>query len=140
MYLKKLPEDLLNKTAIAEIIRVKDDEDKTIEFSLPRTQSVRVFAIGEGQAGAMFDYGWIESAGRWKASLGDESAETLRMPGAQERIAKLIRLSRCQPGSTSCDTSLTTRIRLIIGTASHRRLISGGLRSTHRKAEHQSVL
>src|SRR6185503_2407202 len=61
MYLKKLPEDLLKKTAIAEIIRVKDDEDKTVEFSLPRTQSVRIFAIGEGQSGAMFDYGWIES-------------------------------------------------------------------------------
>jgi CubicO group peptidase (beta-lactamase class C family) len=61
MYLKKLPEDLLKKTAIAEIIRVKDDEDKTVEFSLPRTQSVRIFAIGEGQGGAMFDYGWIES-------------------------------------------------------------------------------
>jgi CubicO group peptidase (beta-lactamase class C family) len=62
MYLKSLPDDLAKKRAIAEITRVADNEDKTVEFSLPRTQSVRVFAIGEGQSGAMFDYGWIESA------------------------------------------------------------------------------
>ena len=61
LYLKALPEDLTKLHLIAQIVRVGDSEDKTVEFTLPREQSVRVFSIGEGQGGEMFDYGWIES-------------------------------------------------------------------------------
>ena len=39
-----------------------DNEDKTVSFNLPCTRQVRIFSIGEGQAGQMFDYGWIENA------------------------------------------------------------------------------
>jgi len=49
-------------TVVAEIKGVLDNEDKTVAFSLPRDQEVRIFSIGEGQAGEMFDWGWIENA------------------------------------------------------------------------------
>lgn len=82
MYLKSLPDDLSKKTAVAEIIRVKDDENKTVEFTLPRTQGVRVFAIGEGQAEAMFDYGWIESAEDGKVVWEMKAQSTAHAGGA----------------------------------------------------------
>ena len=60
LYSKPMPDDLVKLPVIAQIIQVLDNEDKTQSFSLPSSQEVRIFAIGEGQAGEMFDYGWIE--------------------------------------------------------------------------------
>ena len=45
---------------IAQIVQVLDNEDKSVAFSLAKNEEVRIFAIGEGQPGEMFDYGWIE--------------------------------------------------------------------------------
>ncbi|MGI9064822.1 MAG: serine hydrolase [Pyrinomonadaceae bacterium] len=61
LFSKPMPEDLAKLPVIAQIVRVLDNEDKSLAFSLPSSQQVRVFAIGEGQAGEMFDYGWIEN-------------------------------------------------------------------------------
>lgn len=61
LFSKPMPEDLMKLPVIAEIVRVLDDEDKTVTFNLPSSQEVRIFAIGEGQGGQMFDYGWIEN-------------------------------------------------------------------------------
>ena len=61
LYSKPLPEDLAKLPVIAQIAQVLDNEDKSVAFSLPDSQEVRIFAIGEGQAGQMFDYGWIEN-------------------------------------------------------------------------------
>jgi CubicO group peptidase (beta-lactamase class C family) len=60
LFAKGLPDDLASKKAIAEIVRVRDNADQTSEFTLSQEQLVRVYAIGEGQTGEMFDYGWIE--------------------------------------------------------------------------------
>lgn len=62
LFSKPLPEDLATLPVVAQIVRVLDNEDKSVAFSLSAGQEVRVFAIGEGQAGGMFDYGWIEDA------------------------------------------------------------------------------
>lgn len=62
LYSKGLPDDLMSKKAIAEIVRVNDNADKTAAFSVVTEQSFRVFAIGEGQSGEMFDFGWIEDS------------------------------------------------------------------------------
>ena len=62
VFSKPMPEDLAKMSVVAEIVRVLDNEDKTVMFNLTRTQQVRIFSIGEGQAGQMFDYGWIENA------------------------------------------------------------------------------
>ena len=60
LYSKPLPDDLLKLPVIAQIVQVLDKEDKSVAFSLPGSQELRIYAIGEGQAGEMFDYGWIE--------------------------------------------------------------------------------
>jgi len=60
IYSKPMPDDLLKLPVIAHIVQVLDKEDKSVAFSLASSQDVRIFAIGEGQAGEMFDYGWIE--------------------------------------------------------------------------------
>jgi CubicO group peptidase (beta-lactamase class C family) len=61
LFSKPMPEDLAKLQAIAQIVQVLDNEDKSVAFSLPSSQEVRIFAIGEGQGGQMFDYGWIEN-------------------------------------------------------------------------------
>jgi CubicO group peptidase (beta-lactamase class C family) len=82
LYAMELPGDLASKKAIAEIVRVKDNSDQTAEFTLPQEQSVRVFAIGEGQTGEMFDYGWIENADTGKRVWEMKQPETKPAGGA----------------------------------------------------------
>lgn len=60
LFSKPLPDDLVKLPVVAQIVQVVNKEDKTLPFSLPSSQDVRIFAIGEGQNGEMFDYGWIE--------------------------------------------------------------------------------
>jgi CubicO group peptidase (beta-lactamase class C family) len=60
LYSKPLPESLTRLTVLAEISKVLDNEDKTVAFNLPSNQQVRIFAVGEAEAGQMYDYGWIE--------------------------------------------------------------------------------
>ena len=60
LYSKPMPDDLLKLPVIAQIVQVLDNEDKSVAFNLASSQDVRIFAIGEGQPGEMFDYGWIE--------------------------------------------------------------------------------
>jgi hypothetical protein len=60
LFSQPLPEDLVKLPVIAQIVQVVNKEDKTVPFSLPSSQEVRIFAIGEGQGGEMSDYGWIE--------------------------------------------------------------------------------
>jgi len=51
-----------DKSIIAQIVRVEDNANRSVQFSLERTSRVRIYAIGEGQKGEMYDYGWIEDA------------------------------------------------------------------------------
>lgn len=60
LYSKPMPDDLAKLPVIAQIVQVLDNEDKNVTFTLASSQEVRIFAIGEGQPGEMFDYGWIE--------------------------------------------------------------------------------
>jgi CubicO group peptidase (beta-lactamase class C family) len=60
LYSKPMPTDLVKLPVIAQIVQVLDNEDKSVAFTLAGSQNVRIFAIGEGDGGKMFDYGWIE--------------------------------------------------------------------------------
>jgi hypothetical protein len=51
-----------DKSIIAQIVRVGDNADRSVRFSLDRTTRIRIYAIGEAQNREMFDYGWIEDA------------------------------------------------------------------------------
>ncbi|MEW5875274.1 MAG: hypothetical protein AB1752_08855, partial [Candidatus Zixiibacteriota bacterium] len=46
--------------AIAAILDVRDDEERSEDFSLTSPTRVRIHAVGEGTRGGMVDYGWIE--------------------------------------------------------------------------------
>jgi len=82
IYAKPMPADLTKMTVVAEIKGVLDNEDKTVAFSLPRDQEVRIFSIGEGQAGEMFDWGWIENADKGTAVWEMKEPKTTHAGGA----------------------------------------------------------
>lgn len=45
---------------VVEMVRVRDDERRREPFRIDKPTRVRVYALGEGRDGEMFDYGWIE--------------------------------------------------------------------------------
>jgi hypothetical protein len=49
-----------NKAILAKITRVRNDENIRETFSLDDNGTVRIYALGEGTRGRMYDYGWIE--------------------------------------------------------------------------------
>ncbi len=82
LYLKPLPEELAKKVPIAQLTGVADNEDKVVEFTLPRETRVRVFTQGEGDGGRMFDYGWIENAETRQTVWEMKAPETVHAGGA----------------------------------------------------------
>ncbi|HTX17574.1 MAG TPA: hypothetical protein VMG34_02850 [Bacteroidota bacterium] len=55
-------EDVAPRNAIVEITKVRDKEFKSKGFSLKHGIDVRILAIGEGDDGTMYDYGWLLDA------------------------------------------------------------------------------
>jgi hypothetical protein len=47
-------------TMVAELVRIGDGEKARTPFRLERETKLRIYALGEGNSGQMFDYGWIE--------------------------------------------------------------------------------
>lgn len=50
------------ENAIVEFSRVRDDEFLSKGFTLKEPMTVRIYALGEGRDGDMFDYGWLVDA------------------------------------------------------------------------------
>ena len=46
---------------VARLVRMGDDENARASFQLPGRTRLRIYALGEGHDGEMFDYGWIEN-------------------------------------------------------------------------------
>jgi CubicO group peptidase (beta-lactamase class C family) len=82
VYSKPMPEDLAKREVIAQIVKVLDNEDKSLTFSLAKSQDVRIFAIGEGQGGEMFDYGWIEDVDKGSRVWEMQESKTTHAGGA----------------------------------------------------------
>lgn len=82
LFLKGLPDDLAKKSAVAQIVGVADDADKTVEFNLTQEKQIRIFAAGEGQSGQMYDFGWIENAETGKSVWEMKEPETTHAGGA----------------------------------------------------------
>jgi hypothetical protein len=82
LYSKPMPADLVKLPVIAQIVQVLDNEDKTVAFTLEKSQDVRIFAIGEGQGGEMFDYGWIEDADKGSRVWEMQESKTTPAGGA----------------------------------------------------------
>ncbi|HEX8474964.1 MAG TPA: serine hydrolase [Pyrinomonadaceae bacterium] len=83
-YAKSMPAELSKKPVIAQISRVVDDKNEMVEFNLPREQRVRIFAIGEGDGGQMYDYGWIENVETTKTVWEMKLSETNHAGGARK--------------------------------------------------------
>jgi hypothetical protein len=49
-----------NGDYLVRLVEVGDDEYRSADFEVKKSMDVYVFAIGEGQDGRMYDYGWIE--------------------------------------------------------------------------------
>lgn len=47
---------------LVQVIRVKDDKHLKERFTIEKPTKVRIYALGEGRDGEMYDYGWIEDA------------------------------------------------------------------------------
>lgn len=47
---------------IAQLVRLRDDENARRKFTLDRESQVRIYALGEGSGRDLADYGWIEDA------------------------------------------------------------------------------
>ena len=91
LFSKPIPEDLARLPVIAQIVQVLDNEDKTVQFSLAGPQEVRIFAIGEGQPGEMFDYGWIENVDNGSRVWEMQEPKTTHAGGAgKNRKADLV--------------------------------------------------
>ena len=58
---------------LAEAVRIGNDQDRAVSFSLTMTQSVRVYAIGEGSGEEMADVAWIEDRGGKRVWTMDHS-------------------------------------------------------------------
>ena len=84
LYSKPMPDDLVKLPVIAQIVQVLDNEDKSVAFSLASSQEVRIFAIGEGQGGQMFDYGWIEDVDKGSRVWEMQEAKTAHAGGANK--------------------------------------------------------
>jgi len=55
-----------DKSILAQLTRMRDHDHERKSFTLKRDTDVRIYAIGEGRNGDMFDYGWIEDANTGK--------------------------------------------------------------------------
>ncbi len=51
-----------NDRILVDLTGIGNDEEVRERFTLDSEQKVRIFALGEGKDGRMFDYGWIEDA------------------------------------------------------------------------------
>ena len=60
-------EERENSSVLASILRVGSDERRRKEFSLSHATDIRVYAVGEGRDGEMYDYAWIEDANSGKS-------------------------------------------------------------------------
>ena len=47
---------------IAQLVGIRDDADRSQEFTLERETEIRIYALGEGDDDEMYDYAWIADA------------------------------------------------------------------------------
>jgi hypothetical protein len=73
-----------NKDALAQIIRVGDNERLKKSFTLQNDSKIRVYVIGEGFESGMEDYGWIENAETGKVVWDMSYRRTDYAGGAQK--------------------------------------------------------
>lgn len=56
---KTVDDDVKNETALINFSRMRDNEIRSQDIIVKEPVKVRIYALGEGRDGEMFDYGWI---------------------------------------------------------------------------------
>ncbi len=51
-----------DKSILAQLVRMRDHDRERAHFKLKKNSDIRIYAVGEGRDGSMYDYGWIEDA------------------------------------------------------------------------------
>ena len=69
---------------IAQVVKVGDDRLEHAGFTLTKPMDVRVYALGEGSDGDMYDYGWILDARTRRKVWSMEYGRTEHAGGAQK--------------------------------------------------------
>ncbi len=81
-------------SVIAQLTEIRDSERRRQHFTLDRETEVRVYALGEGSRGDMYDFAWIVSDGTGRAVWEMTYRNTERAGGARKnrRFDDTIRL------------------------------------------------
>ena len=72
---------------IAQLIAIRDDDSRGAPFTLETDAEIRVYALGEGESGDMYDYAWIEDAETERAVWEMTYRATEHAGGAQKNRA-----------------------------------------------------
>jgi len=70
--------------ALAKLVRMRDYERGRARFRLDRDSKVRIYAIGEGSDGRMYDYGWLENEGNGRVVWEMTYRQTSHAGGAHK--------------------------------------------------------
>jgi hypothetical protein len=91
-------EDPLSRNVLVELTRMRDSDHRSSGFTIDRPLTVRVYALGEGRGGEMYDYGWMVDAGSRKTVWEMEFRDTEHAGGSDKnRLAD--RVLELAPGS-----------------------------------------
>ena len=77
---------------------VGDSQSRTEGFTLYRPMEVRVYALGEGRDGRMFDYGWITRGGS-RAHVWEMRYDETEPAGGDRKNRRVDTTLRLQPGN-----------------------------------------
>ncbi|HSG99901.1 MAG TPA: hypothetical protein VLB27_07630, partial [candidate division Zixibacteria bacterium] len=76
---------------LVDLTQVCDDEFLTKSLTIDKPTAVRIFALGEGSSGRMYDYGWIEEAKTGKVVWKMRYRTTRHAGGASKnRMANVV--------------------------------------------------
>lgn len=73
-----------NGSLVVELDKLGDEEHVSQGFTVLKPMKLRIYAVGEGRRGEMFDYGWIQEARSGKQVWIMEYRETDEAGGAQK--------------------------------------------------------
>ena len=90
-------DDQSDKSILARIVRVGDDERRQKSFILEKETEVRIYALGEGRDGEMYDYGWIEGGTSGK-TLWEMTYRMTEHAGGAEKNRRFDGTITLQPG------------------------------------------
>lgn len=84
------------KNIIVDLTRLRDNESREKGFTLKSAMDVRIYALGEGRDGDMFDYGWIVDASTRKKIWTMRYDETTHAGGDRKNrmVDEVIRLEK----------------------------------------------